>query len=259
MCVDASSRHIPPFDLVRRFTNKNNAPPPIKVFDGRRVATDSIFMVYYHDLSVAIIELGPEKLLLNCNIIEIYEPIDVFKAMGPLRDITKPVMIKLEEMLKLMGQCDRLEEMFKVDVSTPKIQTENEVKNISTRIEEAKQVFNNQLTLLSGIIPGTKWCGTGDIANSYHDLGEDSNTDMCCRAHDLCPVKIRAYSKKYDLSNNSLYTKSHCICDDIFYECMKRQSTRSAQILANIYFNIIKVPCLQGDKEGWMFRNAKEF
>ena len=63
------------------------------------------------------------------------------------------------------------------------------------------------LTLFSGIIPGTKWCGTGDIAATYHDIGSESNMDRCCRTHDLCPVKIRSYQKRYDLENNSIYTK----------------------------------------------------
>jgi len=31
--------------------------------------------------------------------------------------------------------------------------------------------------------------------------------DRCCRQHDLCPIKIRAYQNKYELMNDSLYTK----------------------------------------------------
>lgn len=54
---------------------------------------------------------------------------------------------------------------------------------------------------------GTKWCGTGDIATTYHDLGSDKDSDKCCRTHDLCPVKIRAFKQRYNLTNNSLYTK----------------------------------------------------
>lgn len=50
----------------------NDGPPPeVKTYDGSRLRDDSIIMVYYHDLSVAVVELGPKKLLLNCNIIEI--------------------------------------------------------------------------------------------------------------------------------------------------------------------------------------------
>lgn len=67
--------------------------------------------------------------------------------------------------------------------------------------------YTSPFSLFSGIIPGTKWCGTGDIADTYHDLGEDATMDRCCRTHDLCPLKVRAYQKRYNLNNNSIYTK----------------------------------------------------
>lgn len=56
-------------------------------------------------------------------------------------------------------------------------------------------------------ILGTKWCGTGDIAKNYFDLGTDWVMDKCCRKHDLCPVKVKANGFRYSLSNKSLYTK----------------------------------------------------
>ncbi|KAL3274088.1 hypothetical protein HHI36_015505 [Cryptolaemus montrouzieri] len=177
--------------------------------------------------------------------------------MGYLVDKTTPVPITFEEMLHLMDQCVQLDQMNR-KVEMPAAGRNGEgTKNFTTRVEEARQVITNQLVLLSGIIPGTKWCGTGDIAKDYHDLGEDILTDMCCRNHDLCPVKIRAYSKKYNLNNDSLYTKSHCNCDDIFYSCMKRQTTRSAQILGQIYFNLVKVPCLQDNEKENPLENPK--
>lgn len=37
--------------------------------------------------------------------------------------------------------------------------------------------------------------------------GTEANMDSCCRTHDLCPVKIRAYESKYNITNDSLYTK----------------------------------------------------
>lgn len=106
---------------------------------------------------------------------------------------------------------------------------------------------------------GTKWCGTGDIARDYYDLGIDSKVDSCCRAHDLCPVKIRAYSKRYNLTNQSLYTKSHCVCDDTLFQCLKQQTngTPTASIMGNIYFNLVQVPCLEDTKEGAQFRNSR--
>jgi len=40
----------------------------------------------------------------------------------------------------------------------------------------AWNVFNRIL-----IMPGTKWCGQGDIAENYHDLGYHADVDKCCR------------------------------------------------------------------------------
>lgn len=56
-------------------------------------------------------------------------------------------------------------------------------------------------------IAGTKWCGTGDIAGSYYDLGTEKQLDKCCRTHDLCPVKVSGLKTQYNLTNYSLYTK----------------------------------------------------
>lgn len=43
----------------------------LKIYSGRRIDENSIRMVYFHDLTVAVVELGPNKLLLNCELIEI--------------------------------------------------------------------------------------------------------------------------------------------------------------------------------------------
>lgn len=104
---------------------------------------------------------------------------------------------------------------------------------------------------------GTKWCGTGDIAKDYHDLGAEKAVDRCCRTHDLCPVKVRGYSRRYNLTNNSLYTKSHCRCDDDLYDCLRSSDSPTAHLMGNIYFNLIQVPCVEESKKGREFRRAK--
>jgi Phospholipase A2 len=54
---------------------------------------------------------------------------------------------------------------------------------------------------------GTKWCGPGNIANSYDDLGTRVATDMCCRDHDNCDDSLNPGSCKNGLCNNSVFTK----------------------------------------------------
>lgn len=92
---------------------------------------------------------------------------------------------------------------------------------------------------------GTKWCGTGDIAKDYYDLGTEPAVDKCCRAHDLCPVKVRAFSQRYNVTNDSLYTKSHCLCDDRLFNCLKDSLSPTAHIMGTIYFNLVQIPCLE--------------
>ena len=64
-------------------------------------------------------------------------------------------------------------------------------------------VFKTQLNKF----PGTKWCGVNDIAENYHDLGEDRVIDKCCRAHDHCPIKIKPFDRNFGVFNYHPYTK----------------------------------------------------
>jgi hypothetical protein len=44
---------------------------PYKGFSGRWVRRDSVKHVYYHDQTVAVVELGPGKILENCELVEV--------------------------------------------------------------------------------------------------------------------------------------------------------------------------------------------
>lgn len=45
-------------------------PAGVKPYTGRRVGNDTLRMIYFHDQTVAVVELGEDKLLLNCELIE---------------------------------------------------------------------------------------------------------------------------------------------------------------------------------------------
>lgn len=57
------------------------------------------------------------------------------------------------------------------------------------------------------IFLGTKWCGNGNIAEDYNDLGKFAETDACCRDHDHCGDYISAMMTKHNLTNDALYTR----------------------------------------------------
>ncbi|XP_063974621.1 uncharacterized protein LOC135161190 [Diachasmimorpha longicaudata] len=193
--------------------------------------------VYYHDQAVAILDVNEKKEIQNCNIIEVYEPEELMEVLANVSEIARPVEVSFSDMTGLMYRCQTLDRM-KDDNS----KDENQAKS---SLDSTNLFGSNAFYLLFGIVPGTKWCGTGDIAQYYGDLGVNSVVDRCCRTHDLCPVKIRAYQTRYNITNFSAYSKSHCDCDNAFYNCLKSVGTKTANILGKIYFNVIKVGCVE--------------
>ncbi|XP_037966654.2 uncharacterized protein LOC105391939 isoform X1 [Plutella xylostella] len=63
------------------------------------------------------------------------------------------------------------------------------------------------------ILPGTKWCGAGQLAERYDELGPDRDEDRCCRAHDNCRLNIGAFRRRFGYFNMRPFTVSHCRCD----------------------------------------------
>lgn len=99
-----------------------------------------------------------------------------------------------------------------------------------------------------GLLPGTKWCGLGDQASSYNDLGPKHRIDICCRAHDHCPIRLKPFRNDYGILNIGLYTKSHCDCDADFYRCLREAHSRTADMLGNLYFNVMKLQCMREER-----------
>ncbi|XP_055712570.1 uncharacterized protein LOC129807377 [Phlebotomus papatasi] len=250
-----SLTNLAPFPGISRFVERRIQNDQMKTYTGLRQKNDSLMMIYHHDLTIAVVELGPEKSLLGCELIEINNDDEGAKLLKELSTVNRPLQIDFREMLKLMMQCQMIDHMRKVKRQGTTSDTDQTTK----RQHQTGYFSGAGLSLFSGIIPGTKWCGTGDIATTYHDLGTEAPMDMCCRTHDLCPVKVRAYQKRYNLNNNSLYTKSHCVCDDMLYSCLKRTNTSASQLMGTIYFNVVQVPCLQDTQRGYEFRKSKEF
>ncbi|XP_018898834.2 uncharacterized protein [Bemisia tabaci] len=95
------------------------------------------------------------------------------------------------------------------------------------------------------IKPGTQWCGDGDRAKSFEDLGLFYKTDACCREHDSCPDFILSGAEKHGLKNDGVFTKLHCDCDVQFYQCLKSVHSAIALSTGFEYFNILKPPCFK--------------
>ncbi|XP_052069025.1 phospholipase A2-like [Mytilus californianus] len=94
----------------------------------------------------------------------------------------------------------------------------------------------------------TKWCGKGDRANNYDDLGKLDQLDSCCRTHDYCPISIKSFDTKYGILNIGISTVSSCDCDDVFFKCLKSVdgSQKNDAIAVGIsYFNVLHPKCIK--------------
>ncbi|XP_055599981.1 phospholipase A2 phaiodactylipin isoform X1 [Uranotaenia lowii] len=96
---------------------------------------------------------------------------------------------------------------------------------------------------LGFIYPGTKWCGPGDIAANFSDVGRYADEDRCCREHDMCPNILLPGECRRGLCNRGAFTRSHCDCDARFRRCLQNLNTETANTLGAVFFNVIQVTC----------------
>ncbi|CAG2102331.1 unnamed protein product, partial [Medioppia subpectinata] len=54
------------------------------------------------------------------------------------------------------------------------------------------QMHGKSVHYREGSSKGGSWCGLGDAADTYDDLGTKRDIDVCCRAHDHCPIRLKA-------------------------------------------------------------------
>jgi secretory phospholipase A2 len=97
------------------------------------------------------------------------------------------------------------------------------------------------------ISPGTKWCGSGDVAKNNQDIGYFYMTDNCCREHDLCEHIIEPASESFGLRNSGKFTRLHCDCDEKFFKCLKYVNTLVSKQIGILYFNVLGHQCFKED------------
>uniref|UniRef100_A0A8D0DNG0 phospholipase A2 n=1 Tax=Salvator merianae TaxID=96440 RepID=A0A8D0DNG0_SALMN len=91
--------------------------------------------------------------------------------------------------------------------------------------------------------PGTLWCGAGNAAESYEQLGEHQETDKCCREHDHCQHVIHPFTYRYGYRNFRWHTISHCDCDERLKACLRAVNDTASRVVGQAFFNVIQVPC----------------
>ncbi|KAI5611163.1 hypothetical protein C0J50_4951, partial [Silurus asotus] len=113
------------------------------------------------------------------------------------------------------------------------------------KIHPASDIHTLQRSKRGFTYPGTLWCGAGNIADNYDQLGEFAETDECCRTHDQCPHVIHAFSSKYGFTNFKWHSISHCDCDNAMKQCLRAVNDTSSRIVGQAFFNVIEVPCFE--------------
>ncbi|GAA6225782.1 uncharacterized protein LOC108876047 [Lates japonicus] len=93
--------------------------------------------------------------------------------------------------------------------------------------------------------PGTLWCGAGNMADHYDQLGDFAQTDSCCRTHDHCPHVIHAFSSNYGHTNFKWHSICHCDCDNALKNCLRKVNDTSSRVVGQAFFNVIGVPCFE--------------
>ncbi|XP_060924816.1 group 3 secretory phospholipase A2 [Limanda limanda] len=95
------------------------------------------------------------------------------------------------------------------------------------------------------IVPGTLWCGSGNKALSYADLGVFSDTDSCCREHDQCKDTILSFHSEFGVFNKNIFTMSHCDCDNKFHSCLTQANDSISDVVGYTFFNLLKMNCFE--------------
>ncbi|XP_068087061.1 phospholipase A2-like [Anabrus simplex] len=128
----------------------------------------------------------------------------------------------------------------------------------SVRIDESEEPATSKWEQCqdSPKTAGTKWCGSGNISESYDDLGVNRETDACCREHDYCPDLIEAGGTGHGLTNGALYTRLNCECDQKFYDCLMKVGDLSSKQVGVTYFDVLNTQCF---REDYPIRSCKRY
>ncbi|XP_029372328.1 group 3 secretory phospholipase A2 [Echeneis naucrates] len=111
--------------------------------------------------------------------------------------------------------------------------------------DEGSKVRGHRRAKRGFIVPGTLWCGSGNKAPSYADLGVFAETDSCCREHDQCKHTILSFHSDFGVFNTNIFTMSHCDCDNRFHSCLKEANDSISHVVGYTFFNLLKMNCFE--------------
>ncbi|XP_015789690.1 uncharacterized protein LOC107366574 [Tetranychus urticae] len=210
---------------------------------GRPLTSSFRTNIYRCDKTLAIIDYIDENRIFRCELFDLEKRLDEAKDAASQRRV--PIVnVSFSFLQNLISRCQDLER-FNIQNGPTAMNLQSDDQSEANRGNSTDSIYG----FWRGIIPGTKWCGPGDIAKDYFDVGQIWEIDLCCRAHDHCPYRLKAFRTDYGLINLAFYTRSHCECDEEFHRCLKKSNTNLGSTLGNIYFNVMQVQCFKEEEE----------
>ena len=61
----------------------------------------------------------------------------------------------------------------------------------------------------------------------------------------IIDLQVKPFQTRYNLFNFAPYTKSHCDCDEAFYNCLKAANTSKADAVGDVFFNVLGIQCVE--------------
>ncbi|XP_055314669.1 uncharacterized protein LOC129575320 isoform X1 [Sitodiplosis mosellana] len=139
---------------------------------------------------------------------------------------------------EMKTECDAYHKSMTQTVNDLDSESDDVVQSATEHLNRKKRALSDWL-----IAPNTKWCGRGQTADKYSQLGGASKADKCCRRHDHCKFNIYAMTTKWRLFNYRPFTISHCSCDMRFRTCLKMADSADATMVGKLFFNIVQTKC----------------
>lgn len=109
-----------------------------KGYSGTRLRNDSLVLVYHYEQTFAVVEIGKNREIFNCELIEAYESSLQKELLKNLTAIGKTYKIRFASMLDLMNRCDELPPIR--PITTPTTTTQHPQMQLEAYLMEFYQI-----------------------------------------------------------------------------------------------------------------------
>ncbi|KAI4882315.1 hypothetical protein NFI96_002579 [Prochilodus magdalenae] len=171
-----------------------------------------------------------------------------WEAGGRLFSETPDRRFNISELVEPIGPCVAVDRLAGLRTSVRRSRDLESVdRNAASIGQDSGESSGPKLrrSKRAWMIPGTLWCGAGNKALNFSDLGMFEETDKCCREHDHCKDIIESFGFNFGVFNTNIFTLSHCDCDTKFRSCLHKVNNTMSNMVGYGYFNVLKMRCFE--------------